>query len=552
VHPPATSEDPELGCPPFMHNDVRLNPADVAEYFFVQDPASPDQLVASPPTDWVAGGQTQTYTVKVKNMGTETWSKDGPNAVRLGVHFGSAKDDPPNGGPTDQRFDLPHDVHSGESATVTVTVTPPSLPGNYTLHHRLVKGDHWFDQINKTAVTNVPIIRASVGDNGQQANGPSYWPSVTTDKIAVAFTSNASNLVPDDTNGRSDIFVRSLTNIIPPQVSTIRISGGADNDESSAPSFSANGQWVAYDSWDRESNVTCNIFVRDLNNGTPIPISIGINGPANGSSMYPSISADGQRIAFQSNATNLFPGDNGYQTGIFVHDRSTGTTTRISVGIDGPANGFSQYPSISADGQVVAFASDADNLVPGDTNEVPDVFVYDLKTRQLTRVSVGINGQATPFRSGKPSLSAGGQVVAFDSEADNLVPGDTNGTSDVFIHDRNSGKTTRVSVGVNGQANGGGGWSSISGDGHRVAFSSYADDLVPGDTNGTSDVFIHDRNSGKTTRVSVGVNGQANGNSGGASISGDGHRLAFSSQASNLVKGDTNGVDDVFAVWLPD
>jgi Tol biopolymer transport system component len=266
-----------------------------------------------------------------------------------------------------------------------------------------------------------------------------------------------------------------------------------------------------------------------------------------------SISADGRYVAFWSYASNLVPGDtNGYPD-VFVRDQQAGQTTRVSVSSAGTqANSNSGSGSISADGRYVAFDSDASNLVPGDTNGMWDVFVHDRQTGQTTRVSLASDGTQGNSGSRGPSISADGRYVAFWSYASNLVPGDTNGKRDVFVHDRQTGQTTRFSVASDGtQGNGDSRGPSISADGRYLAFTSEASTLVPGDTSGGWDVFLHDRQTGQTTRVSVASDGtQGNGDSGfyGApsSISADGRYVAFVSYASNLVPGDTNGCEDVF------
>jgi Tol biopolymer transport system component len=177
---------------------------------------------------------------------------------------------------------------------------------------------------------------------------------------------------------------------------------------------------------------------------------------------------------------------------------SPGTTTRVSVASNGAqGNGDSFSSSISADGRYVAFHSIASNLVSGDTNGAWDVFVHDRQSGQTTRVSAASNGAQGNGDSESPSISADGRYVAFSSDASNLVSGDTNGAWDVFVHDRQSGQTTRVSAASNGaQGNGDSESPSISADGRYVAFSSDASNLVSGDTNGAWDVFVHDRQSG--------------------------------------------------------
>jgi Tol biopolymer transport system component len=262
-----------------------------------------------------------------------------------------------------------------------------------------------------------------------------------------------------------------------------------------------------------------------------------------------SISADGRYVAFASFADNLVPGDTNGMYDIFVHDRQTGLTERVSVdssGVEG--NGLCEGPSISANGRYVAFDSLADNLVPGDTNSFVDIFVHDRQTGLTERVSVDSLGHQGDDYSYRPSISADGRYVSFESWAGNLAPGDTNGITDVFVHDRQTGVTERVSVNSSGaEGNGLSASASISADGRHVSFDSWADTLVSNDSNRTVDVFVHDRQTGVTKRVSVdSANVAGNNQSVGASISGDGRYVAFYSWADNLVPGDTNSVADVF------
>src|SRR5205809_5350390 len=244
---------------------------------------------------------------------------------------------------------------------------------------------------------------------------------------------------------------------------------------------------------------------------------------------------------------------------VFVHDRRAGTTERVSVASDGAeGNGssgllsFAFPPALSADGRFVAFVSFATNLVAGDTNGATDVFVHDRQTDTTERVSVASGGTQSNDASLGSALSADGRFVAFQSDATNLVAGDTNGATDVFVYDRQTGMTERVSVASGGtQANNASSYPVLSADGRFVAFDSAATDLVAGDTNGASDVFVHDRQTGTTERVSVASGGaQGNGNSGGSfavpAPSAAGRFVAFQSAATNLVAGDTNGTTDLF------
>jgi Tol biopolymer transport system component len=224
-------------------------------------------------------------------------------------------------------------------------------------------------------------------------------------------------------------------------------------------------------------------------------------------------------------------------------------TTRVSVASDGTqGDGESYYPSISSEGRYVAFASDATTLVAGDTNGLTDIFVHDRRTGVTTRVSVASDGTQGNGHSWHPSISSEGRYVAFASYASNLVDSDANGEWDIFVHDRQTGETTRVSVASDGSEGDKLSYGqSISPDGRYVAFASYATNLVAGDTNGKWDVFVHDRQTGETTRVSVDSEGsQGDGGSFFFSISSDGRYVAFSSSATNLVADDTNDQNDVF------
>ncbi|MEG3973280.1 calcium-binding protein, partial [Microcoleus sp. herbarium8] len=229
------------------------------------------------------------------------------------------------------------------------------------------------------------------------------------------------------------------------------------------------------------------------------------------------------------------------------------TITRVSVDSAGnQANDLSLIPSISADGRFVAFSSRASNLVSGDTNNSDDIFVRDLSTNTTTRVSVDSAGNQTIGGSGSPSISADGRFVGFISFASNLVPGDTNNRSDIFVRDLSTNTTTRVSVDSAGNQGNGGfllGFfiPSISANGRFVAFTSFIPNLVPGDTNDGSDIFVRDLSTNTTTRVSVsGASNPGNGDSFNPSISADGRFVAFASFASNLVPGDTNFSNDIF------
>ncbi len=394
--------------------------------------------------------------------------------------------------------------------------------------------------------------RVSLGASGTQGNSNSFHPSISADGRYVAFFSYATNLVPGDTNGSSDVFVHDRQTGQTTRVS-VDSSGGQGNERSHYPSLSADGRYVAFDSYATnlvgDTNRDWDVFVHDRQTGQTTRVSVDSSGgQGNNGSFWPSISAGGRYVAFSSSATNLVPGDTNGYLDVLVHDRQTGQTTRASVfGAQGNGDSLGRL-SISADGSCVAFNSYADNLVPGDTNGDWDVFVHDRQTGQTTRVSVDASGAQGNGGSYYPSITADARFVAFASDAPNLVPGDTNGVQDVFVHDRQTGRTTRVSVDASGaEGDNDSAYPSITADGRYVAFYSDASNLVPGDTNWYVDVFVHDRQTGQITRVSVDASGaEGDDDSTYPSISADGRSVAFSSLATNLVPGDTNGFADIF------
>ena len=267
------------------------------------------------------------------------------------------------------------------------------------------------------------------------------------------------------------------------------------------------------------------------------------------------VSYGGRYVAFESNAQNLIPGPSSQFRDIYVRDRKTFSTERVSVALNGAqTNGDSLGPSISADGRYIAFASNASNLAPdSDPGRFGwDIFVRDRLTGQTELVSVNSSGEQANQESQSASISSDGRYVVFSSYATNLTPGIDNGWPNVFVHDRQTGLTEWVSVGLNGaQPNGscleGAGPRTISADGRYVTFWSDASNLVPGDTNGVGEVFVRDLQMKKTTRVSVRSDGkQANGPSGAPALSADGRFVLFQSDATNLAPGDTNGVGDIF------
>ena len=395
---------------------------------------------------------------------------------------------------------------------------------------------------------------SSAGVQGNNNSGYNSPPSISANGRYVAFESDASNLVPGDANGFTDVFVRDRK-LHKTYLVSVGPGGVQANNASYGPAISADGRYVAFTSEASnlvtgDTNGFTDVFVRDLKLRKTYLVSVGAAGlQGNNVSDEASISANGRYVAFESDASNLVSGDSNGYADVFVRDRKLHKTIRVSVSSAGvQGDNISADPSISANGRIVAFVSLADNLGPGDSNGFLDVYARDRKLHKTARVSVGTAGQQGNSDSYVPSISADGRYVAFESDASTLVPGDSNGHTDVFVRDRKLHKTVRVSVGTTGvQGNGPSYVPSISADGRYVAFTSDASNFVAGDSNGYSDVFVRDRKLHKTIRVSVGSAGvQGNGESAEASISGDGRFVAFASLATNLVAGDTNGYQDIF------
>jgi uncharacterized repeat protein (TIGR01451 family) len=435
--------------------------------------------------------------------------------------------------------------------------------------------------------------RVSLDSAGNQGSSGSSFARISADGRYVAFVSTASNLVPGDTDGWQDVFVHDRQTGATERVSID--SAGNQGDWHSCYiglgsiggtgclSVSADGRYVAFHST-ADNLVPGNpelyepVFVHDRQTGVTQWVSVDSAGNQRSGGDFTSISADGRYVAFPSGASNLVPGDTNGRTDVFVHDRQTGATERVSVDSTGSQGNreSSGLVDLSADGRYVAFSSNASNLVPGDANvcrdypnvgTCPDVFVHDRQTGATELVSMDSTGNQGNGGSGSPATSADGRFVAFSSSASNLVAGDTNALCyngwfydncpDVFVHDRQTGVTQRVSVDSAGnQGNAGSYWPAISADGRYVAFMSQASNLVTGDTNvlcyngsyyDCFDIFVHDRQTGVTERVSIDSAGdQGNQDSRWPSISADGRYVAFTSWATNLVPGDTNGAGDIF------
>lgn len=403
---------------------------------------------------------------------------------------------------------------------------------------------------------NAIVCRISVASDGTQGNETSNGGYISQDGRYILFRSTASNLVANDSNGHVDMFVHDRQTL-----QTTRVSVASDGTQSNAASeggaISSDGRYVVFNSEADtlilgDTNATKDTFVHDRQTGQTTRVSVNSQGVEG---MGPSswgwgISTEGRFVAFTSFA-ELALNDSNATSDVFVYDRQLAQMRRVSNAYTGSySNNRADFVALSNDGRYVAFTSTGSDIVPGDTNNVRDAFVHDRQTGQTTRVSVASNGTQGNGHIRDIALSSDGRYVVFSSEASNLVPGDTNARIDMFVHDRQTGQTTRVSVtSLGAQASAEPSGIAISADGRYIGFNSLASNLVPGDTNNVRDAFIHDRQTGRTVRVSVAADGaQGNQSSYLDSISADGRYVVIGTNASNLTPEDTNVAGDILTV----
>ena len=397
------------------------------------------------------------------------------------------------------------------------------------------------------------ITKLSIGTT-DESNGTSVNPSISGDGRYIVFESDASNLIQNDTNNATDVFLVDTLTDTTERVS-IGINGSETNGGSTNPVISANGRYVTFESFasnlvNNDSNGVIDIFVYDRTSGLTTRVSVDSTGAeARSHSFSPSISENGQLVAYYSLATNLVAGDTNRSIDVFVHDTTTGTTERVSVDSNGnQGNMDSWQPQISANGQLVTFSSNASNLVANDTNGMQDVFLFDRQSGSAALVSMAPGGQASNGRSAYPAVSGDGNYLAFESNATNLVLNDTNGETDIFVFDRNLGSVSRVSNAITGGDSDGPSYQpAISQDGRFVSFFTYASNLVESDTNQLEDVYVFDQQNGNMELLTNTQDGQpANNSTFNPSLNANGQFVAVFSLASNFVTPDTNNLDDVF------
>lgn len=391
----------------------------------------------------------------------------------------------------------------------------------------------------------------SITSTGVIGNNLSLSPDLSREGRFVVFASAADNLVPDDSNGSFDIFVKDMQT---GEISRVSVAsdGTQANDHSAHPKISADGNLIVFESdadnlVPNDNNGTTDVFVHDRKRGRTWRVSISNDGEEGGlASFSPDISSDGKWITFCSRANNLVEGHEGDYIDVFVCPvKGRNKLTMISVNSSGVAGeGNSISPAISADGRYVVFESEAENLVSRDSNGFSDIFLVDREIESIRRV----NNRTSNNDSYSPVVTAEGEVCYY-SLADNLVRNDTNRVADVFYYDDlytnmiSRPKYPTLSNGISSQP-------SVSDDGKLVAFESFADNLVKGDSNGFTDIFYYKDDKLKRASVSSYYFEDSNGASSVPSISSDGRLIVFESDAANLVQGDTNRVSDVFSYNL--
>lgn len=402
------------------------------------------------------------------------------------------------------------------------------------------------------------MYRVSISTNAADiGNGDSDPALISSDGRYIVFESASDNLVANDTNTVSDIFVHDQLNCVTSRISLSSAGTQATGGDSTNPQISNDGRYVVYQSLATnlvtgDTNGVEDIFVRDRQSNTTTRVSVTSGGAQGTSGSFnPVISGDGRFVAFESRA-NLFGGNdvNGTNADIYLRNLGTNTTTLISVSSGGAQGQFeSREPAISGDGSLVAFMSFAGNLVPGDT-PTPDIFVRNLTDNTTNLISIATNGSHPEnFAEAGPEISADGRYVVFTSSA-SLDAIDANIYNDIYVRDRVSNVTELVSVNYLGEQSDGDSVSpSISIDGKLITFESTATDITNDDVEGQRDIFLRNLNTDTSTRISQNTTGAGgNLNSFRASISTDGRYIAFTSEANNLLGtgNDDNGHTDVF------
>jgi hypothetical protein len=408
--------------------------------------------------------------------------------------------------------------------------------------------------------------RINISTAGDQANDEGFFSEASSNGRFVIFESRATNLVPNDTNFVGDVFLRDRQ-LQTTELLSVGLGGGpAFGGISTNPHLSADMAFATFSS--RSTNLVAgdfngveDAFVRDLGSGVIERISVHTNGAEGDGASQPSgLSATGRYVVFKSFATNLVDSDTNTTPDIFVRDRMSGTTERVNVSSTGSEGNQAQVPdifagsgSITSDGRFVAFATIASDLVAGDTNDATDVFLRDRTLGTTTRISVSAAGVQGDDETRTVVVSADGRYAAMGSLANNLVAVDTNTfTTDIFLRDLTTGETTLVNRNEQGTQSVNNILHGLSANGRWLVWSTTTVTLIPNDPEtapNVFDIFVYDRTTGEIARVTAGSNTTEA--SSRATISADGRTIAFRSGDPDLVANDTNGLNDYFTAPNP-
>lgn len=364
--------------------------------------------------------------------------------------------------------------------------------------------------------------------------GVSYSPTISRDGRQIAYLSNAANLVQGDTNGNSDVFVYDMTTQYLTRASVSSTQQQA-NRPVEAPVINGDGSKIAFLSASSTLAAGDDLFSKDVflrdRSANSTTLESKTSSTSRDARGIPAISDDGNTLVFQQSVTD----DAVNSWGVFIADRIAGTRERINLNLDNnTANiAFLNASGTSGDGRYVSIASG----VTGTPDEnFHDIYIYDRNAKTLEKPDLRLSQSFANGSNFDPILNSDGRFMAFVSDDTGLIGGDTNNAADVFIYDRDSHSVARVSQTKNGtQANGASSSPALNSDSRFIAFSSDASNLVSGDNNALSDIFVVDRSTGAIERISLASDlTDANGGSFSPSISGDGRFVAFESEANNL------------------
>ena len=410
---------------------------------------------------------------------------------------------------------------------------------------------------SQAAVSN--FERVSIGTNGLQGNNDSFFISLSDDAKVAAFESFASNWATDQSGlNFVDIFVRDLVDNTTTKI-TFGPSGAVANQRSFDPIVSADGRYVSFTSY--ASNLVpddtnrhifdddgLDVFLYDRVTGTLKRVTLDWEGEQIDANSVGRITGDARYVVFVSNGLEVVQNDFSYnKSAIYIRDLQTGTIERITKGAGNAfPNGNLEGVDTSYDGRYIIYLSDASNIVP-DTNGLRDVMLYDRNSGQTTLVSKPAEGGQANGISSPAHITPDGRYIVFRSYASNLVPGDINGKSDIFLYDTMTEEIELVSISSSGvQGNGDSKDPAICGSGRFISFTSEATNLVSLPHNGERQIYVHDRVT-RTTFLATGTDTfMGNGRAHRSTLSNDCSTIGFATEASNIVSGDTNGFRDLF------